>query len=146
MAAIAPNALALYRRVKAKKADGVTPDPTKNGKWFAVLASGPTGPIDTSAHQFKGTSNQNLTIYVLDLVTGAVAATIDTLTDGTKLTNAFAGSITCALFLQRFVENAKSWLHIDIFAWTPSAKPARPEGGECQAARALYKLLSERYA
>jgi leucyl aminopeptidase len=58
----------------------------------------------------------------------------------------FAGSITCALFLQRFVEQARSWLHIDIFAWTPSAKPARPEGGECQAARALYKLLSERYA
>jgi leucyl aminopeptidase len=58
----------------------------------------------------------------------------------------FAGSITCALFLQRFVERAKSWLHVDIYAWTPSAKPARPEGGECQAARALYKLLSERYA
>ena len=57
----------------------------------------------------------------------------------------FAGSITCALFLQRFVELAKSWLHVDIFAWTPSAKPGRPEGGECQAARAIYKLLSERY-
>jgi leucyl aminopeptidase len=57
----------------------------------------------------------------------------------------FAGSITCALFLQRFVEHAKSWLHLDIFAWTPSSKPGRPEGGECQGARALYKLLSERY-
>jgi leucyl aminopeptidase len=58
---------------------------------------------------------------------------------------AFAGSITCALFLQRFVEFAKSWLHVDIFAWTPHAKPGRPEGGECQAARAIYRLLSERY-
>lgn len=57
----------------------------------------------------------------------------------------FAGSITCALFLQRFVRDAKSWLHVDIYGWTPSAKPARPEGGECQAARALYKLLSARY-
>jgi len=57
----------------------------------------------------------------------------------------FAGSITCALFLQRFVEHAKSWLHLDIYAWTPSAKPGRPEGGECQGARALYKLLGERY-
>lgn len=57
----------------------------------------------------------------------------------------FAGSITCALFLQRFVEAAKSWLHVDIYGWTPTAKPARPEGGECQAARAIYKLLSERY-
>ena len=66
-----------------------------------------------------------------------------------NITNApsgtFAGSITCALFLQRFVEAAKSWLHVDIFGWTPSAKPGRPEGGECQAARAIYKLLSERY-
>jgi len=58
----------------------------------------------------------------------------------------FAGSITCALFLQRFVEHAASWLHLDIYGWTPTAKPGRPEGGECQAARALYKLLGERYA
>ena len=57
----------------------------------------------------------------------------------------FAGSVICALFLQRFVEAAKSWLHVDIYGWTPSAKPARPEGGECQAARAIYKCLSERY-
>jgi leucyl aminopeptidase len=57
----------------------------------------------------------------------------------------FAGSITCALFLQRFVEAAQSWLHVDIFGWTPSARPARPEGGECQAARAIYRLLSDRY-
>jgi leucyl aminopeptidase len=58
----------------------------------------------------------------------------------------FAGSIICALFLQRFVEHATSWLHVDIYGWTPSAKPGRPEGGECQAARAIYKLLSQRYA
>jgi leucyl aminopeptidase len=57
----------------------------------------------------------------------------------------FAGSITCALFLKRFVSAAKAWLHIDIYAWTPTAKPGRPEGGECQAARALYALLAERY-
>ncbi len=57
----------------------------------------------------------------------------------------FAGSIVCALFLKRFVEAATSWLHVDIYGWTPSAKPARPEGGECQAARAIYRLLSERY-
>ena len=34
---------------------------------------------------------------------------------------------------------AKSWLHFDIFAWTPSAKPGRPEGGECQAARGALR-------
>jgi len=57
----------------------------------------------------------------------------------------FAGSIICALFLNRFVGAAKAWLHLDIYAWTPSSKPGRPEGGECQAARALYALLAERY-
>ncbi len=57
-----------------------------------------------------------------------------------------AGSIICALFLKRFVSAAKSWLHFDIYAWTPAAKPARPEGGECQAARALYALLKQRYS
>jgi len=56
-----------------------------------------------------------------------------------------AGSIICALFLKRFVSAAKSWLHFDIYAWTPAAKPGRPEGGECQAARAVYALLSKRY-
>jgi leucyl aminopeptidase len=56
-----------------------------------------------------------------------------------------AGSITCALFLKRFVSAARSWLHFDIYAWTPAAKPGRPEGGECQAARAVYALLAQRY-
>jgi leucyl aminopeptidase len=60
-------------------------------------------------------------------------------------TGNFAGSIVCALFLKRFVEAAKAWLHVDIYAWTPTAKPGRPEGGECQAARALYALLAARY-
>jgi leucyl aminopeptidase len=60
-------------------------------------------------------------------------------------TGGFAGSIICALFLNRFVAAAKAWLHVDIYAWTPSAKPGRPEGGECQAARAVYSYLAERY-
>jgi leucyl aminopeptidase len=55
------------------------------------------------------------------------------------------GAITAALFLRRFV-TAPSWLHLDIFAWTPSAKPGRPEGAECQAARALYAMLTKRYS
>jgi leucyl aminopeptidase len=57
----------------------------------------------------------------------------------------FAGSITCALFLQRFIEPTTPWLHVDIYGWTPTARPARPEGGECQAARAIFALLCDRY-
>ena len=52
-----------------------------------------------------------------------------------------AGSITAALFLSRFVPEGQRWLHGDIFAWTPSARPGKPEGGEAQAIRALYALL-----
>jgi leucyl aminopeptidase len=57
----------------------------------------------------------------------------------------YAGAITAALFMRRFVTAARAWLHIDVFAWTPAAKAGRPEGGECQAARALYALLAARY-
>src|SRR5262245_8778985 len=57
----------------------------------------------------------------------------------------FAGSITAAMFLRRFVTDAKAWLHCDIYAWNQTARPGRPEGAECQAARALYALLLARY-
>jgi len=55
------------------------------------------------------------------------------------------GAITAALFLRKFI-GAKSWLHLDIFAWTAAAKPGRPEGAELQTARALYALLCARYS
>jgi leucyl aminopeptidase len=57
----------------------------------------------------------------------------------------FAGSITAALFLSRFVPETAPWLHADIYAWNPSTKPGRPEGGEAQAIRALFGYLAERY-
>jgi type IV pilus assembly protein PilY1 len=62
-------------------------DTDKNAKWFAVFASGPTGPIYTAKYQFMGTSNQNLKLFVLDLYTGSYS-TIDT-----GITNAFGGSM-----------------------------------------------------
>jgi leucyl aminopeptidase len=55
------------------------------------------------------------------------------------------GAITAALFLRRFLA-AIAWVHLDIFAWTAAAKPGRPEGAECMAARALYAMLCARYA
>ena len=60
-------------------------------------------------------------------------------------TDGFAGSITAALFLRRFVEKAKSWAHFDIFAWNPSDRPHGPAGGEAQGIRALEKVISQRY-
>jgi leucyl aminopeptidase len=57
----------------------------------------------------------------------------------------FAGSVTAALFLARFVSAAKSWAHFDIYAWNPKARAHGPMGGEVQAARAVFDLLEARY-
>ncbi|MDA8083869.1 MAG: hypothetical protein M0024_09465 [Nitrospiraceae bacterium] len=59
-----------------------------NGKWYVVLASGPTGPINTATHQFKGYSDQNLKLFILDLKSGKLLRTIDS-----GIANAFAGSL-----------------------------------------------------
>ncbi|SMX30651.1 leucyl aminopeptidase family protein [Actibacterium lipolyticum] len=53
----------------------------------------------------------------------------------------FAGSITAALFLRRFVDSAPTYLHFDIYGWQPTAAPARPKGGAGQGARALLDAL-----
>ena len=58
----------------------------------------------------------------------------------------FAGAITAALFLSRFVGAGLTWLHADIFAWSANAEPDCPEGGQAQTIRALLALLKKRYA
>ncbi|MEP2707738.1 MAG: leucyl aminopeptidase family protein [Roseibium sp.] len=58
----------------------------------------------------------------------------------------FAGSITAALFLSRFVENTGSWVHLDIYGWSPSDKPGKPSGGEAQGIRCLFDMITERFA
>ena len=58
----------------------------------------------------------------------------------------FAGSVTAALFLRKFAEDAALWMHFDIYAWRPKAAPGRPMGGEAQAIRALFEVLRERYS
>jgi leucyl aminopeptidase len=60
-------------------------------------------------------------------------------------TDGFAGSITAALFLKRFVEKTPAWVHLDIFAWNPWERPHGPAGGEAQGIRALEKVLSQRF-
>ena len=56
-----------------------------------------------------------------------------------------AGAITAALFLRRFVTASPRYLHVDIYGWTPAAKPARPKGAAFQAARAIFAVLEGRY-
>ncbi len=57
----------------------------------------------------------------------------------------FAGAVTAALFLRRFVPNGTAWAHIDTFAWRPVPKPGRPKGGEALGLRAAYQMLKDRY-
>ena len=56
-------------KINARKTGSNPPedDTAKNGRWFAVFASGPTGPIDTASCQFLGKSEQNLKLFVVDL-------------------------------------------------------------------------------
>jgi leucyl aminopeptidase len=57
-----------------------------------------------------------------------------------------AGSITAALFLQRFVDPATPWAHLDTFAWRPAPRPGRPKGGEALGLRATWAMMRKRYA
>lgn len=56
-----------------------------------------------------------------------------------------AGSVTAALFLQKFAPKG-AWAHFDIFAWNPRGRPGWPPGGEVQAVRALYQMIRNRFA
>lgn len=58
----------------------------------------------------------------------------------------FAGSVTAALFLQRFVGRSRSWAHLDIYAWAPEARAGRSQGGTDQGIRAAYSVLKQRYS
>ncbi len=57
----------------------------------------------------------------------------------------FAGAITAALFLQGFVDPCPHWIHIDTYAWNPTTRPGRPEGGDALGLRAIYRMLRDRF-
>ncbi len=74
---------------------------------------------------------------------GLKSAIADT---GNISSDGFAGSIVAALFLRKFVRDPDRWVHLDIFGWNPSDRPARPKGGDAQAVRALFSMLRTRHA
>lgn len=53
----------------------------------------------------------------------------------------FAGSITAALFLRRFVSEPANFIHFDIYGWNSSRKAGRPAGGALQGPRAIFEAL-----
>ena len=54
----------------------------------------------------------------------------------------FAGSITAALFLRRFVTES-AYMHFDIYSWQQAAEPGRSKGGLGQGPRAILSALPE---
>ena len=58
----------------------------------------------------------------------------------------FAGSITAALFLQKFIKNKNNFIHIDAYAWNDRVLPGRPVGGEASLLRGLFSFLNRRYS
>ncbi|MEN6615662.1 MAG: hypothetical protein ABFD12_03835 [Syntrophorhabdus sp.] len=65
-------------------------DPDTNGNWFVVFGSGPTGPINTTDHQFMGSSDQELKFFIMDLWNGPKSAVT---VKNTGISNAFGGSL-----------------------------------------------------
>lgn len=56
----------------------------------------------------------------------------------------FAGSITAALFLRRFVRQSTSFAHFDVYGWNPKPAPGRPKGGAFLGARAILETLMQK--
>lgn len=52
----------------------------------------------------------------------------------------FAGAVTAALFLQKFVGDTP-WMHFDVYGWNPNDAPSKPKGGEIMTVRAIYQWL-----
>ena len=56
-----------------------------------------------------------------------------------------AGSVTAALYLERFVPEGQKWAHLDVYSWNDSDRPGRPAGGEAQGLRAAFAMLKARF-
>lgn len=59
--------------------------------------------------------------------------------------SSYAGAITAALFLQKFIQDTHKWVHFDVMCWNLKTIPGKPEGGEAMAIRAVANYLLQRY-
>jgi leucyl aminopeptidase len=56
-----------------------------------------------------------------------------------------AGAGVAARLLRRVLAPGTPWAHFDIYAWNDSSRPARPEGGEAMAIRAVAAAIGTRF-
>jgi leucyl aminopeptidase len=52
-----------------------------------------------------------------------------------------AGAIVAALYLQRFISDNVSWIHLDTYAWNDTNTAGRPEGGEALGMVACFDAI-----
>ena len=85
-------------------------------------------------------------VWPLPLYDGYASMLDSVVADMTNSTSSpYAGAITAALFLKRFVAPEVKWAHFDLMAWNIGNKPGRPEGGEAMAMMSLFEYLRNVY-
>lgn len=65
--------------------------------------------------------------------------------DTSNIGGSFGGTITAALFLEKFVDKDVPWVHLDTYAWTGGNRPGRPEGGEALGMRAVFDMIQKKF-
>ncbi len=100
--------------------------------WFAALASASASTQDP-LWRMPLWQNYN------DMIKSSIGDIVNT--GGPQ-----AGAVTAALFLEHFIPPGQAWIHVDLFAWNPKARPGRPEGGEAQTLRAVLSMLETKFA
>ncbi|MFZ4541051.1 MAG: leucyl aminopeptidase family protein, partial [Rickettsiales bacterium] len=102
---------------------------------------------DVGRDLVKASMASNDPMWQLPLWQGYAKYVNSPIADVTNTPNyGFAGSITAALFLERFLSPTTPWVHIDSYAWNGEPMPGRPVGGEALCLRALYSYLHTRFA
>jgi len=94
-------------------------------------------PVEGVLHQ---TDRQNDPVWHMPLWQPYNKMLDSPIADMKNAGGSFAGSITAALFLERFTHDCP-WMHFDVYGWNPTARPGHPKGGEMFAIRAIYHWL-----
>ena len=86
-------------------------------------------------------------VWRMPLFEGYAEMFSSTVADFSNATDSpYAGAITAALFLQRFITGNIPWVHFDMMAWNVGNKPGKPEGGEAMGVRAVGQYLRAKYS
>ena len=92
-----------FVRISGRKDSGFDYGPADvslNGRWFAVFATGPSGPINAATNQFMGKSDNNLKVYVVDVnpdISSGWVKDVNYWVFDSGIKNAFAGDLNGAV-------------------------------------------------